>query len=125
MSTAHDFVAFGQMLLNRGTYNGERIVSRPSVELMIQNHLTPAQRGDEMIIPDSIGWGFGMSVVITRNELASIGAYGWDGGLGTSWRNDPQEELIAVMLTQAAFTSPSPPEMLVDFWTCAYAALED
>ena len=125
VSTAHDFVAFGQMLLNRGAYNGERILSRPTVELMTQNHLTPAQRGDEMIIPDSIGWGFGMSMVITRNEHASLGTYGWDGGLGTTWRNDPKEELIGVMLTQAAFMSPSPPEMLLDFWTCAYAALED
>ena len=55
------------------------------------------------------GWGFGVSVVTVRHDVTGVGTYGWDGGLGTTWRNDPSEEMITILLTQAAFTSPVPP----------------
>ena len=43
---------------------------------------------------DDHGWGFGVAVVTRRHDLTGVGTYGWDGGLGTSWRNDPSEEMI-------------------------------
>jgi CubicO group peptidase (beta-lactamase class C family) len=39
----------------------------------------------------------------------SAGAYGWDGGLGSRWFNDPRRNLVAVLLTNQAWTSPAPP----------------
>ena len=30
------------------------------------------------------------------------GAYGWDGGFGTSWFNDPKRDLIAIAMTQSS-----------------------
>ena len=123
VSTADDFFAFASMLLNGGTHGNRRILSRPSVELMTTNQLTPEQSaftGD----PD-FGWGFGVSVVTKRTGLASIGRYGWDGGFGTSWFNDPREGLTAILLTQASWTSPNPPKVCLDFWTRAYASLDD
>jgi CubicO group peptidase (beta-lactamase class C family) len=75
---------------------------------------------------DARGWGFCVSVVTRREHPAApVGQYGWDGGLGTVWRNDPTEQMITVLLTNAAFTSPRPPEIAQDFLTAAYAAIDD
>jgi CubicO group peptidase (beta-lactamase class C family) len=123
VSTADDYLAFASMLLNGGVHGGRRILSRPSVEVMTANQLTPEQgalTGD----PD-FGFGFGVSVVRRRTGLASIGRYGWDGGFGTSWFNDPREGITAILLTQASWTSPAPPKFCLDFWTRTYAALDD
>ena len=51
--------------------------------------------------------------------------YGWDGGLGTSWYPDPSEDMVTILMTQRAWTSPNPPEVCLDFWTAAYAAIDD
>ena len=75
---------------------------------------------------DSHGWGFGVAMVTRRTDVAgSIGSFGWDGGLGTSWRSDPREEMVGILLTQASWTSPNPPNVALDFWTSAYGAIED
>ena len=74
----------------------------------------------------SQGWGLGLGVQVRRTGLGpTVAAYGWAGGLGTVWGNDPHEQLIGVLLTTDAFTSANPPPATIqDFWTCAYAALE-
>jgi CubicO group peptidase (beta-lactamase class C family) len=129
VSTADDLLAFGQMMLNDGRFGDERILSRPSLELMMSDQLTPAQKAFEPLVPgywESHGWGFGGSVVTRRNEIANVpGKYGWDGGTGTSWYVDPAEEMVTVLLTQAAFTSANPPLVVRDFWTAAYQAIDD
>ena len=38
---------------------------------------------------------------------------------------DPAEELIGILLTQREMTSPGPPNVFRDFWTCAYQAIDD
>ena len=114
VSTVDDYLAFARMLLA----GGGPILSRPSVELMTTDQLTAAQKASTDFLPaywDDHGWGFGMAVVTRRHDLTGVGTYGWDGGLGTSWRNDPSEDMITVLLTQAAFTSPNPPPVCVDF----------
>lgn len=126
VSTADDYLAFCQMMLNRGKYATGRILSRPSVELMTRDHLTSAQKvGTEPFFGDSAGWGFGVAVKTKRDDLASIGQYGWAGGLGTVAQTDPAEDLIAIILTQKMMDSPQPPHHLGDFFTCAYAAIDD
>jgi CubicO group peptidase (beta-lactamase class C family) len=129
VSTADDFLAFGQMMLNNGKRGSERILSRTSVELMTTDHLTPEQKAVSGLGPgffDSHGWGFGVSVVTRRQEAAgSIGGFGWAGGLGTSWCSDPREGMVGVLLTQRAWTSPIPPDVCRDFWTLAYQAIDD
>ncbi len=70
---------------------------------------------------DSHGWGFGLAVVTRRDDVAATpGRFGWDGGLGTSWYSDPREEMVGILLTQRAWTSPKPPSVCLDFWTCVY-----
>ncbi len=129
VSTADDFLRFGQMLLNKGALDGARILARPSVETMTMDHLTPEQNARTLWVPgyfDTHGWGFGMSVVTRRHDIASSpGKFGWDGGLGTTWYSDPAEEMTTIILTQVGFTSPVPPAVCRDFWTLAYAAIDD
>ena len=129
VSTIDDYFAFARMLLSKGQVGRERILSRPSVELMTSDHLTAQQKAASVFAPgffDNHGWGFGVSMITRRDDVAgSIGTYGWDGGLGTAWRTDPREEMITILMTQAAWTSPTPPKVCLDFWTSAYQAIDD
>ena len=61
------------MMMNKGRYEGERILSRPSVELMTTDHLTPEQRaGAGVFFGDNSSWGFGMAVFTKRDDLAAV-----------------------------------------------------
>ena len=126
VSTADDYAAFCRMMLHKGRYGGGRILSRPAVELMTTDHLTPAQKAGNEIFFGSGGWGFGLAVDARREDLAGRpGRFGWNGGLGTSAYTDPAEDMVGVLLTQRAMTSPRPPRVFQDFWTAAYAAIDD
>jgi len=129
VSSIDDYLAFGQMMLNKGRHGSERILSRPSVELMTTDQLTPEQKAVSGLVPGyflSHGWGFGVSMVTRRDEVAgSVGKFGWDGGLGTSWYSDPGEDMVTILMTQRAWTSPSPPNVCLDFWTSTYQAIDD
>jgi CubicO group peptidase (beta-lactamase class C family) len=127
VSTVDDYFTFARMLLNGGKHGKEQILSRASVALMTTDQLTPAQKavssfGDSW---DTRGWGFGVGIVTGRDGLAMTpGAYGWDGGYGTAWQNDPAEDAIVLLMAQRAqFPSLSP--VYLDFWTGAYQAFED
>jgi CubicO group peptidase (beta-lactamase class C family) len=129
VSTIDDYLAFGQMMLNQGKHDSERILSRLSVETMTTDQLTPEQKAVSGLVSgffDSHGWGFGMSVVTKRDDVASVpGRYGWDGGMGTSWYSDPREQMVTILMTQQSWTSPSPPNVCRHFWTLAYQAIDD
>jgi CubicO group peptidase (beta-lactamase class C family) len=129
VSTIDDYLAFGQMMLNHGKHGSERILSRLSVETMTSDQLTPEQKALSGLVSgdfDNHGWGFGMSVVTKRDDVSAVpGRYGWDGGMGTSWYSDPKEEMVTILMTQQSWTSPSPPNVCLDFWTSAYQAIDD
>jgi len=126
VSTLDDYLAFAGMLLAGGSAGGSRILSRPSVAAMTTDQLTAANHAVSGPSPDgSTGWGFGVGVqVLPTSPRRSLGAYGWDGGLGTSWANDPREGMVGVLLTHQAWTSPALPPLFQDFWTGAYAAID-
>ncbi len=129
VSTIDDYLAFGQMMLSQGKHESSRILSRLSVETMTTDQLTPEQKAVSGLVPgyfDSHGWGFGVSVVTRRDDVAAVpGRFGWDGGLGTSWYSDPREDMVTILMTQRAWTSPSPPDVCLDFWTSAYQTIDD
>lgn len=127
VSTADDFLRFGQMLLGGGRLGQTRILSRPSVELLTADQLTPTQHADAGgFLGAGRGWGFGVSVVTRRDEVAATpGRFGWEGGLGTSWASDPREELVGILLTQQAWGSPDSLLIWQDFWTSLYQAIDD
>jgi CubicO group peptidase (beta-lactamase class C family) len=126
VSTLADYLAFASMLAGGGTYGGVRILARPTVELMTANHLTAEQLVTSAPggRAGSAGWGFGVSVQLHRSDARSLGTYGWDGGFGTSWANDPVEGIVGVLLTNQMWASPQPPPVCRDFWTATYAAAD-
>ena len=119
VSTLDDVHAFARMLRD----GGRPLLSRVTVDAMTTDHLLPQQGGPS---PDGAsGWGYGVGVARRRDGTGrGPGSYGWDGGLGTSWSNDPVEDLIGIVLTNEAFSGPVlAPAVIRDFWTATYAAL--
>ena len=129
VSTVDDYYAFCRMMLNKGVAGRERLLSRPTVELMTTDQITPAQKASSEFFPgfwDNHGWGFGLSIVTHRDDLAnSPGRFGWDGGYGTSGYTDPKEEMIGILMTQRVMNSPAAPPTYTDFWASAYQAIAD
>ena len=127
VSTADDYLAFSRMLLDKGRSKSGRVLSRPSVELMTTDQLTPEQRAKGgVVLGEGASWGFGVGITIKRHLVAGApGQFGWTGGKGTSGYCDPAEDLIGVVMTQRLMDSPTPPPVLADFWTAAYQAIDD
>jgi CubicO group peptidase (beta-lactamase class C family) len=136
VSTADDYNAYFQMLLNHGMHGGERILSRPAVELMTTNRLNAEQLAVRTAMAtDNVhishgqgqhgGWGMGMAVRTYRADYAPIGQFGWDGGAGTSTYADPTNHLTGILLTQVGMTVPAPAHLIHDFWTTLYQSLDD
>ena len=97
LSTAGDYLRFLSMLANRGRMEGERILSRKTVELMTVNHL-----GDVPFTPGS-GFGLGFRVVEDLGASGvpgSVGEYGWGGAYHTVYWVDPKEHLVVTYMTQ-------------------------
>jgi CubicO group peptidase (beta-lactamase class C family) len=114
------------MMLNKGRYGSEQILSRAAVELMTSDQLTSEQRaGSETFFGTYRSWGFGMAVDIQCNEIfRTPGRFGWDGGFGTSAYTDPAEGMISILFTQRMMDSPQWPKVFTDFWTLAYGTME-
>jgi len=116
------------MMLHAGRHDARRILARPTVEVMITDQVTPAQKAASPFFPgfwDNRGWGFGVSMTTRRDTIAaSPGRYGWDGGFCTSWWCDPREDLVAILLTQRLF-DPVVGNIFADFATLAYQAIDD
>src|SRR5207247_10713611 len=101
VSTIDDYVAFARLLLNEGVHDDRRLLSQRSVKLMTTNRLTVEQMAGGRPILDGQGWGYGMSVVTSPDDVSAVpGRYGWNGGYCTFWVNDPTRRLIAVAMTE-------------------------
>lgn len=124
VSTVDDYLAFGQMMLDGGTYRGERILTRTAVEAMTTNQLTPEQQASGGFFLDGgREWGLGVSVLTDADDVAvGAGRFGWDGGLGTSWYSDPSKGLVGILMTQVL---GFPSRIDSDFWTSVYQAIDD
>jgi CubicO group peptidase (beta-lactamase class C family) len=128
VSTVDDLHAFGRMLLSGGRLpDGSRLLSRASIDAMTTDQIGVASGAPGPLSDGSQGWGFGVGVQLRRTGLApAVGSYGWAGGMGSLWTNDPENELVGVMLTTDAFAGPFPPPAVIqDFWTGAYTALDN
>jgi CubicO group peptidase (beta-lactamase class C family) len=127
-STVDDYLAFGRMMLNGGRHGSQRILARPSVEVMTTDQITPEQKAASPFFPgfwERQGWGFGVSMITRRDHIAAVpGRFGWDGGFGTSWASDPHEDMVAVLMVQRLF-DPVVIDLHADFWTLAYQAIDD
>ena len=90
------------MLLDGGSLDGHRLLSRKTVALMMQNHLTMLDPPVNQF-SDAEGFGIGGYVVIDaarRGQLGSNGQYGWSGAASTYYTIDPTEHLVAILMLQ-------------------------
>ena len=133
VSTASDYLKFAQMLLNGGTADGRRYLSRKTIDLMTANHLP----GDSSIAAmskslfseaayDGIGFGLGFATTMQSSKTlmpGSDGDYFWGGAASTFFWIDPEEDLIGIFMTQLIPSSTYPVRREVR--TMVYAALDD
>ncbi len=97
LSTASDYGRFLQMMLNRGELDGVRILSPKTVDLMTVDHI------GELYPAPGRGFGLGFETV---DDLGRSGRYGsegefsWGGAYFSRYWVDPQEQLVAVFMTQ-------------------------
>jgi len=106
-ATIGDYLRFGQMLLNGGELDGQRILSPQTVHLMTSNHLGPEIKNNVANIePHRAGFGFGLAVAVRTSEgLSSVpgtsGEFTWNGAYGTQFFCDPKQHLVVVVGTAA------------------------
>lgn len=95
-STIKDYATFLQMLLNGGAYNGKRLLSRRTVELMTCNQI-----GELNLRLNKFGLGF---EITTKNGQAKLGvsegSFAWGGFFGTTYWVDPKEKLVCLIFMQ-------------------------
>ncbi len=105
-STAEDYMAFSQMLLNKGEYHGVRLLKSQSVGLMTANHLTKEiMPEDDFFGPlmKGMGFGFGFAILTdtTRADWpGSLNSYWWSGSGNTYFYIDPKEDMVMILMTQ-------------------------
>ncbi|MCH6258550.1 beta-lactamase family protein [Puniceicoccaceae bacterium K14] len=98
-STAADYTAFCQMLLNGGQLNGTRILSKESVAELSRNSTGDLKTG---FVPGS-AWGVATGIVRESQgvtAMLSSGTYGHGGAFGTQAWIDPEREIIYVLMIQ-------------------------
>ena len=106
VSTIGDYARFAQMLLNGGTLDGKRYLSRKTVAYMGSNHLGPNSGvvAGPYYLPGA-GFGFGLGFAV-RTEAGvspaegSVGEMNWSGAGGTSFWVDPKENMFVVFMAQ-------------------------
>lgn len=95
-SSIEDYAKFLQMVLNKGHYNGKRLLSRKTIELLLTNQITP-----EVSSTRQFGLGFALETPV--NDYLSpltIGSFSWGGMFNTQYWADPKEELVCLIYTQ-------------------------
>jgi CubicO group peptidase (beta-lactamase class C family) len=107
VSTASDYLRFVEMLRAGGTFSGQRILGRKTVELMRADHLGPEiENRITSMDPACNGYGFGLGFAVRRTpgiaaQLGSAGDYYWSGVYGTYFWIDPVEDLAVVFMAAA------------------------
>lgn len=100
-STAGDLALFYQMMLNKGTLNGKRLLSPASVDVMTAVHTGDLKAGHET------GTGFGLTWEVVKDPAGtltgqSIGTFGHGGAYGTYGWIDRRRDMVGVFLIQHA-----------------------
>lgn len=126
-STAVDYGRFLQALLNKGEFNGKRILNESSIDLMLTNQMTDLNKvGMGMSQKPGENFCLGSRLITEANEHTaphSKGTFSWGGYFNTKWWVDPEKELVFVGLTNVL---PFPSEEFwPDMYDIIYSSLED
>ena len=105
-STVTDYGHFAQMLAQGGAYQGEQLLGRKTVELMLASQMRASQIP---FVPPQWdfrqGWGMALGGrtlvdVAAWGSPGSVGTYTWQGAYSTDFWVDPREELVGVFMHQ-------------------------
>ncbi len=129
-STAMDYARFGQMLVNGGELDGQRLLGTKTVELMTSNNLPPSIPAISIGAPGasgggSLAYGLGVSVLLDpaqAGNLGSKGTFGWAGAASTWAILDPEEDLVLILMAQYMIADF---DFAARFQTLAYQAIVD
>lgn len=116
-STAFDYAIFLQMLLNRGIYNGKRILAPRTVEMITSNQL-------DFHISGFNDFGLGFEIVTEKGANLgprNKGSFAWGGYYGTTYWADPKEKLVCLIMTQ--HTPNSHAELMTKVTALIYASI--
>ena len=117
-SSTEDYLHFCQMILNKGSYKGKRILSEASVLEMTKNHIG-------QLISPSRGFGLGFGVLYDTEKdpsPANTGQIYWGGFFKTHFFIDPAEDLIALFMTQKI---PNTNEYIIALNRAVYGAMKN
>lgn len=118
-STTLDYAKFLQMLINKGEYNGKRLLARRTVELITSNQI-----GDLFVGKDKFGLGFEITTKEGQAQLGiSEGSFAWGGYFATTYWADPKERLVCLLFMQQVPLSHG--EIQNKFKAMVYQALTD
>ncbi|WP_238475471.1 serine hydrolase domain-containing protein [Sphingomonas cavernae] len=132
-STLADYHRFCRMLLNEGELDGERIISRKTLELMTANHLPGGgdltQHSTALFSEaENAGVGFGLGFATTMDPAATMvpgsrGDFYWGGMFSTAFFVDPVEAIIMIFMTQLMPSNTYPVRREIK--TMLYSALAE
>lgn len=121
VSTIEDYAKFCQFLLNRGEFNGKRLLGVKSVDLMFRDQIGGGLTMTNS--PDTFSFGLGLfSGHSDYGDLAGPNTAWWGGAYGTEFTIDPKENLIMIIYTNM-MPFPQKTEFLRKFRTLVYQAL--
>ena len=127
VSTTTDYLQFAQCILNKGELNGVRLLGPRTVALMTCNHL-PVEllpisfEGAEPMLGMGFGLGFGVMLDTAKTGvMGSVGDHSWGGYAETFFWIDPQEDMIAILMSQYQPSQTYP--IRKEFRTAVYQAL--
>jgi len=123
LSTAGDMARFHQMLLSKGTLDGQRILSAAAVEAMTTSQTGSMKAG----FAPGVGHGFGFEVV--RETLGSfrynsIGSFVKGGAYRTYGWVDPAKDLVGIIFMQRTNGGGDVADEINSFMAMAAAAIE-
>jgi CubicO group peptidase (beta-lactamase class C family) len=117
VGTASDYMRFLLMIAGDGEFNGQRILSKESVDLMRTDRVPKmagwVKFGEEE--RTGVGYGLGFSVTTDahkNNPHAKKGEYGWGGAASTHYWLSPEDNLVVVTMEQRWPYSPETEEKL-------------
>jgi CubicO group peptidase (beta-lactamase class C family) len=99
-STVEDYARFLQLFLNKGEFNGVRLLSPKTVELILTEQFPDLKA--------EYGLAFGLETPDNDHQSPrSLGSFTWGGAFATSYWADPKEQLIGQIYTNMVNSGPA------------------
>lgn len=97
VSTIEDYAKVCQFILNKGEFNGKRLLSRSTVEMMARNQI-----GNSFVWDRNDKFGLGLQIISSESHYgdnATAGSLTWGGMYCSEYTIDPKEDLILLVFT--------------------------